>query len=132
MAVIVVVEDDVDVREVTVMVLRRAGHTVTVAGDGVAGLEAVRDKRPDVVVSDIEMPLMSGVEMCRAIRAEPATSDLPVLLVSGSVAVGDTRPADAGATAFLRKPFQGRELLECVQKVLHAGHQPGQPPTECP
>jgi CheY-like chemotaxis protein len=132
MAVIVVVDDDGDVRAVTVRILQRSGHTVVEAANGAAGVEAVEAHRPDLVVSDIDMPVMSGVGLCRALREDPRTTGLPVLFVSGSLVPGDTRPADAQATAILRKPFTRAELLPCVEKLLQVGHRPGQEPTVCP
>ncbi|WP_433790633.1 response regulator [Actinoplanes sp. CA-252034] len=132
MALIVVAEDDGDIREVMTRVLRRAGHTVVETDDGAQALEAVREQRPDILVSDIDMPRMSGVELSRALRAEPATRDLPVVFVSGSLAPGDSRPGLAQATAVLFKPFLPRELSVCVEKVLNSGHTHGQEPSVCP
>ena len=126
MARIVVAEDDPDIRHVIVRVLRRAGHAVTEAADGGTALEHVRETQPDVVVSDIDMPRMSGVALCQAIRADQALAELPVIFVSGSLIPGDTRPADARATAVLNKPFVPRDLLACLDAVLAApGHAVG-------
>ncbi|MEU8663542.1 response regulator [Actinoplanes philippinensis] len=132
MALIVVAEDDRDIREVMTRVLRRAGHTVVETDDGVAALEAVREQRPDILVSDIDMPRMSGVELSRAVRDEPATRELPVVFVSGSLAPGDARPVQAEVTAVLFKPFVPRELSACVEKALQSGHVAGQEPSVCP
>jgi CheY-like chemotaxis protein len=121
---IVVVEDNEQLRQLTVRVLQRAGHTVVAAADGAAGLEAVRDHTPDLVVSDIDMPVMSGVEMCRALRADDRTAHLPVLFVSGSLVPGDTRATDAGVSALMHKPFRPAGLLACVEQLLRTGHAP--------
>lgn len=129
MAVIVVADDDGDVRGVTARILQRSGHTVVQAADGAAGLEAVREHAPELVVSDIDMPVMSGVDLCRSLRENPSTADLPVLFVSGSLVPRDTRPVDAQATAVLRKPFTRAELLPFVEQLLRDGHKPGQRPT---
>ncbi|MDI6104342.1 response regulator [Actinoplanes sp. NEAU-A12] len=125
-------DDDDDVRAVVVRILHRAGHTVVPAADGAAGLQAVRDHLPDLVVSDIDMPVMSGSDLCCALREDPGHSDLPVLFISGSLVPGDTRPIGAQATAVLRKPFTSAELLACVEKLLQGGHRPGQEPSTCP
>lgn len=127
MAEIVLAEDDDDIRQVTARVLRRAGHTVVETSDGAAGLQAVRNHLPDLVVSDIDMPKMSGVDLCMAIRADPGSASLPVLFISGSLLPGDPRPADGQATAILRKPFLPGELLTCVEKLVQDGHVPGKP-----
>lgn len=132
MALIVVADDDSDLRALMVLVLRRDGHTVAEAADGAAALHAVHQHQPDAVVSDIDMPHLTGLELCSTLRADPRFRDLPVLLVSGSIVPGDTRPAQAQATALLTKPFAGRELTACLNKALADGHSPDRPPTNCP
>jgi CheY-like chemotaxis protein len=119
---IVVVEDDPDLRHIIVLMLRRAGYDVAEAADGSAGLAAVREHRPDAVVSDIDMPTMSGVEMSQALRADPGTRALPILLISGSLLPGDQGPTQAQATALLKKPFMSRDLLACLDKIWDSGH----------
>ncbi|GGQ44837.1 response regulator [Couchioplanes azureus] len=132
MAVVVVAEDDDDLRAIAVRLLSRGGHRVTAAPNGAEALRLVGEERPDVVVSDIDMPVMSGVDLCLAIRADPALRELPVVFISGSLVPGDDRPVRAQATTMLRKPFTAQELLGCVEKALHSGHQPGQEPFDCP
>src|SRR3954451_6085794 len=78
-AVVVVAEDDDDIREVTERALRRAGHTVTAVANGAEAWRLVAEQRPDVVVSDIDMPVMSGVELCLAIRGDARLRDLPLV-----------------------------------------------------
>jgi CheY-like chemotaxis protein len=131
MATVVLAEDDNQIRMVAERILRRAGHDVVVTADGAAGWQAVLQHRPDVVVSDIDMPVMSGVELSQRIRAHPETARLPVVLVSGSLVPGDTRPTEAHATAMLNKPFRPQELVSCVAKALDTGHSDGQAPTVC-
>src|SRR5690349_7330601 len=118
MTTLVLAEDDNDIRAIAARILRRAGFTVVEAADGAVALEAVREHRPAAVVSDIDMPVMSGVDLCLALRADPATQDLPVIFVSGSLTPGDARPARARATAVLSKPFLPRELVDCVRAAL--------------
>jgi CheY-like chemotaxis protein len=118
MTTLVLAEDDLDIRAIAARILRRAGYEVIEAADGSEALEAVREHRPGVVVSDIDMPVMSGVDLCLALRADPATADLPVIFVSGSLVPGDPRPEQAQATAVLPKPFLPRELVACVEEAL--------------
>jgi CheY-like chemotaxis protein len=115
---LVLAEDDDDIRLIAARILRRAGYTVIEAADGAEALRAVHEHRPALVVSDIDMPVMSGVELCVAVRAEPSTKHLPVIFVSGSLVPGDDRPARAEATDVLSKPFLPRELVACVEKAL--------------
>lgn len=129
---IVLAEDDDDIREVTARILRRGGHIVTETTDGVAALRVIREQRPDLVVTDIDMPVMSGIELCQALRRQDETRSLPVVLVSGSLVPGDPRPVTVDATAVVMKPFGARALLSCVEEALQSGHDPGQAPTVCP
>lgn len=128
MAVVVVAEDDDDIRTIIVRLLRRSGHEVVAAADGAVAFEAVRLRRPEAVVTDLDMPVMTGAALCQALRADQDFCDLPVVFVSGSLVPGDTRPADAGATAVLTKPFKPKDLTDILDGVLATGHQQGQPP----
>ncbi|GAA4603417.1 CheY-like chemotaxis protein [Actinoplanes octamycinicus] len=120
MTTLVVADDHDDIRMIMARVLRRAGYTVVEAADGAEALRAVREQTPAAVVSDIDMPVMSGVDLCREIRADAATRDLPVLFVSGSLMPGDDRPARAQATAVITKPFTPQGLVESVRALVTA------------
>jgi CheY-like chemotaxis protein len=117
---IVLAEDHDDIRYVLKRTLERSGHTVVTAVDGVQALEAVRRHRPDVLVSDVDMPRMNGLDLCRAVRADAGLRHIPVVLVSGSLLPGDPRAAEAGASATLLKPFLPAELLACINPLLPA------------
>ncbi|GLW33652.1 response regulator [Actinoplanes regularis] len=132
MTVLVLAEDDDDIRKLSARILRRAGYTVIEAVDGGTALEAVREHNPAVVVSDVDMPVMTGVELSLALRADPATRDLPVIFVSGSLIPGDARPAEGQATDVLLKPFLPADLLACVEKALETGHIDGVEPDTAP
>ncbi|BCJ46919.1 response regulator [Actinoplanes ianthinogenes] len=118
MTLLVVADDHDDIRMIMARVLRRAGYTVVEAADGAEALRAVREQSPAAVVSDIDMPVMSGIDLCRELRADPATRDLPVILVSGSLLPGDERPAQAQATAVITKPFAPQGLVESVRALV--------------
>jgi len=115
---IVVAEDHEDILFVLQRALERAGHEVVATTDGAAAWEAVRKHRPDVVVSDVDMPRMTGLDLCRAIRADEELRHIPVVLASGSLLPGDARAAEVGATATLLKPFLPAQLLACVAELL--------------
>jgi CheY-like chemotaxis protein len=115
---IVVAEDHEDIRFVLKRALERAGHEVVAAADGAAALEAIRRHRPEIVVTDVDMPHMSGLELCRAIRADAELQHIPVVLASGSLLPGDHRAAEVGASATLLKPFLPAQLLACVTALL--------------
>jgi CheY-like chemotaxis protein len=117
MVSIVMVEDDDDIRSMTAQMLRWAGHTVVEAADGAAGLQAITACVPDLVVSDVDVPVISGLELCQQLRARPETTGLPVLLISGCVMPGDIADARASSGAVLVKPFRRADLLERVRKL---------------
>jgi CheY-like chemotaxis protein len=119
---IIVAEDHEDIRYVLKRALERAGHEVVEAADGAAALEAVRRHRPDMVVSDVDMPRMTGLDLCRAIRADADLRHIPVVLASGSMLPGDERAAEVGASATLLKPFLPAQLLACVAALLPQAH----------
>ncbi|GAA4622928.1 response regulator transcription factor [Cellulomonas oligotrophica] len=119
MASIVVVEDDVDIATLVAHKLRGAGHEVSVEHDGQAGLAAVREVRPDVVVLDWMMPRMNGIEVCEAVRADPALAGVRVILLTAKAQEGDLEQAFAvGADDYVQKPFSTRELSARVAAVL--------------
>ena len=115
---IVVAEDHEDIRFVLKRALERAGHEVVAAADGAEALDAVRRYRPQIVVTDVDMPHMSGLELCRAIRADADLRHIPVVLASGSLLPGDRRADEVGASATLLKPFLPAQLLACVAALL--------------
>jgi CheY-like chemotaxis protein len=88
------------------------------AADGAAALDAVRRHRPDVVVTDLDMPRMTGLDLCRAIRADAQLRHIPVVLASGSLLPDDRRAAEVGANATLLKPFLPAQLLDMVARLL--------------
>ena len=118
MAIIVTAEDNADIRKLAARSLRRAGHTVVETADGREALDAVRAHRPDAVVTDVDMPRMTGLELSAAIRADPDLKHTPVLVVSGSIELHDVRAAEAGVTAVLGKPYAPPELLQHLDELL--------------
>ncbi|MEU4428789.1 response regulator [Actinoplanes sp. NPDC024001] len=116
--VIVVAEDHEDIRYVLQRSLERAGHRVVAAADGAAALAAIREHRPDLVVTDVDMPHMTGLDLCRAIRADDDLRHIPVVVASGSLMPGDNLAEDAGASATLLKPFVPAQLLALIAKLL--------------
>lgn len=113
-----VIEDDQDVRGLSEGVLAAAGLEVQVADTGAAGVEAVRQHGPDIIVMDFGLPDFSGAEATRRIRG---FSHVPVLMLTGHQDVADTAFA-AGVTDVMAKPFRPPELRKRVEKLL-ANHQ---------
>lgn len=120
----VVVVDDTDVSaEVIRRYLVADGHVVEVAHDGESGLKAVRRSSPDVVLLDVMMPRMDGFEVCRRLKADPATRLTPVVLVTTLGNLDDRiQGVEAGADDFLTKPIDARQLRARVRALLRVKH----------
>ena len=102
---VVLVDDAADVRMLLQLLLELEGFAVTATADDPAGLAAVREERPDVVLLDVQLPGMDGAEVLRRLRADPPTAHLPVVLLTGSPEQDTDALLGLGATGVLRKPF---------------------------
>jgi CheY-like chemotaxis protein len=109
---ILVIDDEPDLRFLIRRILERAGHEVVEAGHGAAGLEAVKRSPPDLVITDMMMPVMDGAELIVQLRSDPATASIPIMAVSA-----DPQRA-AAADAVLRKPFEPSALAEMADSLL--------------
>ncbi|MGN6783052.1 MAG: response regulator transcription factor [Marmoricola sp.] len=119
MARIVIADDDADIRELVVFKLRHAGHDVVPVGDGAAAVDACNAQRPDLVILDVMMPGMSGLDAARAIRAEDSLAGLPIIMLTARAQESDIEQGfDAGADDYIVKPFSPRELASRVGAVL--------------
>jgi DNA-binding response OmpR family regulator len=113
---ILVVDDEPQIAEIATDYLRLAGFEVITAGDGVRALEAVRGRRPDLVVLDLGLPRMGGIDVARAIRSQ---SDLPIIMLTARVQEEDRlHGLEIGADDYITKPFSPRELVARVRAVL--------------
>ena len=116
-ASVLVVEDDPTVLSAVVRVLELDGHRVTTAKDGRSGLETILQDTPDVVVMDVMMPHMDGIEVCREVRR--SGNRVPILLLTARVEVSDrVAGLDAGADDYLPKPFASKELSARIRALL--------------
>jgi CheY-like chemotaxis protein len=121
MARIVVADDDVDVRMLVTLKLEYSGHDVVGVENGAAAVRAVRETRPDLVVLDLMMPGMSGLDACEAIRADPETAATSIILLTARAQDADVDAGLArGADAYVTKPFSPRELASQVDSLLAA------------
>ncbi|MCG2767155.1 MAG: response regulator transcription factor [Chloroflexota bacterium] len=121
---ILVVDDDEDVAETIERSLQRAGYDVRVAHRGADALDMARQRQPDLVVLDIMMPGMDGVEVCRHLRANPDWQGVPILFLTAKGEIGDKIIGfEAGADDYLTKAFDLRELELRVRALLRRSHR---------
>ena len=127
---VLIVEDEPDIRELVVHHLKRDGYEVGSAASGEEALRQVRSMRPDLVVLDLMMPAMNGLEVCRRLRQDPATAGLPiVMLTAKGDEVDRVLGLELGADDYVVKPFSPKELLARVRAVLRRSRPaPGEVP----
>ena len=117
---LLVVEDNVDIREYITRTLSDDFEVLT-AKNGLEGLHAVQTKHPDIVISDIMMPEMDGIEMCRAIKEDILTSHIPVILLTAKDSLRDKEEGyESGADSYLTKPFSAKLLVNRINNLLRA------------
>lgn len=113
---ILVVERDPHIRVLETLFLTEAGYTVEFADDGAAALEQSRRLRPDLLITEILVPKLDGLALCRLLKEDPATQDITVLIFS--ILTASARARDAGADAFLRKPLAEQKMVDTVGQLM--------------
>jgi len=115
---VLIVEDDPDARKVLSLILKLDGFEVTTAPGGPEAVKALQVEAPDLLLLDVMMPVMDGYEVCRWVRANPATAHLPVVMLSGKVDPESvTRGIDAGADDYLAKPIKPSNLTKQLRAI---------------
>jgi DNA-binding response OmpR family regulator len=116
---VLVVEDDPVILRLLEVNFELEGFTVLLAHDGAEGIEVARANQPDVVISDIMMPHTSGLELVGALKADPDTKAIPIILLSAKAQTGDLKVGmEAGADDYVTKPFEPLDLVERVNALL--------------
>jgi two-component system, cell cycle response regulator DivK len=106
-------------RQIVRDLLKRTSYQLIEAHDGEAGIALALEKRPDLILMDIQLPKISGLEATRRLRAEEATAKTPIIAITSFALSGDEQKAtEAGATAYLAKPYSPRDLLGLIRKIL--------------
>lgn len=119
MSKILVVDDSVTLREMIAEILKKSGAEVVMASNGMDALERLKDYTPDLVVLDVVMPKMNGYELCRRIKKDPKTKNVPVLMCSTKCEEFDRYwGMKQGADAYIAKPFHPQELLATIKQLL--------------
>lgn len=121
---VLVVDDDSDIRELVSFKLEQMGHKVIAEKDGEGGLAAALSEKPDLVLLDVMMPKLTGIEVCQRMRDDEATAGIPVILITAKAQEVDVeRGFAAGADDYIVKPFSPRELATRVEAVLSRQRQ---------
>lgn len=119
MTKILVAEDERDIRDLIAFTLRFAGYEVITANNGEEAVQLTRQEIPDLVLTDVRMPKMTGYEACRLIKAEPATQHIPVVFLSAKGQEAEVQSGlDAGGDEYLLKPFAPDQLTRKVAEIL--------------
>ena len=118
-ALVLIVEDNEANQLLTSAVLELEGFEVRIAGSGPEALDVLRDCAPDLILMDVQLPKLSGLDATRLLRADPRTAKIPLVVVTSFALSGDDRRAiDAGASAYLAKPYSPRDLMALIHRFL--------------
>ena len=116
---LLVVEDEAALAKVLQMRLQMEGFEVDVAGDGAEAMETIRARRPDLVVCDLMMPVMDGVEVTRAVKGDPELKAIPILILTALKSEKEMEELRRlGAEAFASKPYDGKALTAQIRELL--------------
>jgi two-component system cell cycle response regulator DivK len=119
---VLVVEDTEDNRQIIRDLLSSAGYEIIEAMTGGQGVAMAAEHRPDLILMDMQLPVLDGYEATRRIKADPALRDIPVIAVTSYALSGDeAKTREAGCDAYIAKPFSPRELLGKVREMLPLG-----------
>jgi len=116
---ILYVEDNEFNRKIVRDLLKRTKYALIEAHDGEAGVATAIEKKPDLILMDIQLPKISGMEAMRQLRADPATAETPIIAITSFALSGDdVKAKEAGATAYLAKPYSPFDLLKAIRSLL--------------
>ena len=120
-----IIEDESDVADLLTLNLRKAGFKTSTAADGATGLQKVRDARPDFIILDLMLPKMSGLEVCKILKTDTATSHTPILMLTAKAEEIDRIVGlEFGADDYVTKPFSPREVVLRIRAILRRGETP--------
>ena len=116
---ILIVDDSAMIRRIVGQILKGFGYSILQAENGEIAFEITKDQKPDLVVMDIEMPVMNGIDSTKKIKTDPSTSHIPVLMFTSLGSEEDIRQSnEAGCSGFLNKPICEGELKEAIENIL--------------
>ena len=116
---ILYVEDNEANRKIVRLLLKSTSYSLIEAYDGEAGVAKALEARPDLILMDVQLPRISGLEATRTLREQAATANTPIIAITSFALSGDDQKAkEAGATAYIAKPYSPRELLALIRKTV--------------
>jgi len=121
---ILIIEDESDVADLLTLNLRKAGFRTSTAADGASGLQKARDDRPDFIILDLMLPRMSGLEVCKILKSDTATSHTPILMLTARAEEIDRIVGlEFGADDYVTKPFSPREVVLRIRAIFRRGEK---------
>ena len=118
---LLIVEDDPTNALIAATICERAGYATTLARNGLEALEHLKQRRFDLLLVDVQMPVMDGLTLVKRLRAEPATAELPIIAVTAKAGLTEQRQMlAAGMTAVITKPYHNRQLRQAIAEALEA------------
>jgi DNA-binding response OmpR family regulator len=125
MTKILVADDERDIRELIGFTLRFAGFSVVLVADGIEAIERASLEQPDLILLDVRMPKITGYEVCRQLKENPATSTIPIVFLSAKGQEGEIKQGlDSGAVEYIVKPFAPDDLTNQVKDILQRARSP--------
>jgi len=122
---ILVIEDEKDIQELLQLYLKRDGYEVHIARDGETGLRKASQERYDLILLDLMLPQVDGLEICRSLRSRPQTADIPIIMITAKVEESDRIVGlEMGADDYITKPFSPREVLARVKAIFRRLQKP--------
>lgn len=117
---VLVVDDEIHIVHVVAIKLRNNGYEVITAANGDEAFELVCEEKPDIIVTDFQMPVMTGLELVEKLRRSEATKDIPVIMLTArDFAIEDEQKQDLQISEFVSKPFSPKDLLRSIQDILY-------------
>ena len=121
---ILIIEDETDVADLLTLNLRKAGYKISTATDGASGLQKARNNKPDFIILDLMLPKMSGLEVCRILKSDTATAQMPILMLTAKAEEVDRIVGlEFGADDYVTKPFSPREVTLRIRAILRRGEK---------
>src|SRR5437762_1856291 len=125
--VVLIVEDERDVVDLLALNLRKAGFAISTAMDGAAGLQKARSEKPAFIILDLMLPKMPGLEVCKILKGDPATRQIPIMMLTAKAEEIDRVVGlEFGADDYVTKPFSPREMILRIKAILRRAEGPAE------